>query len=126
MGICNNCNAEIVWPQPYVKGNPPNNPDGTAHRCKKSDSPVPNDKYPGKPTVVKWPTLNTEDKRPDMIELQEGSKVFTALAYENVLERVPDADTNGSLFGTMVNAEKTHLINLAKVRAIKQKESTDD
>jgi hypothetical protein len=123
MGICKNCNGEITWPQPYVKGNPPNNPDGTPHRCKKSDQPVKGDIYPGKQIEVTWPTIDIDDKRPDMVELQEGSKGFTALAYENVLERVKDIDTNGSLFGTMVNAEKTHLINLALIKAIKSKES---
>ena len=40
MSKCNNCQQEIAWPKPYVKGNLPNNTDGSPHRCK-TDKPEP-------------------------------------------------------------------------------------
>ena len=35
---CKNCGISLVWAKPYVKGNPPVNPDGTKHIC---DAPAP-------------------------------------------------------------------------------------
>lgn len=30
---CQTCGTSLVWKKPYVKGEPPVNPDGTSHRC---------------------------------------------------------------------------------------------
>ena len=34
MTECKNCKAELVWKQPYHKGDLPVNPDGRMHSCK--------------------------------------------------------------------------------------------
>lgn len=119
MSNCKNCGNEITWKTPYVKGDGPLNVDGSPHKCQKSSQPRQD--YVKETVETNWPTLKVLDKRPDMVQLQEGSIVFTALAVENVLARVPEINKNGNLFGQMVNAEKTHLINLALVKAIKER-----
>jgi len=43
MKTCNNCDKEIKWPEPYVKGNLPLNLDGSEHRCK-SEAPEKQDR----------------------------------------------------------------------------------
>ena len=36
---CKQCNSEIKWKSPYVKGDRPLNEDGSVHTCKKPDTP---------------------------------------------------------------------------------------
>ena len=68
---------------------------------------------------VKWEILQKEDYTPDMQELVLGLKTMRSLAYQDAKDVHPDMAENSNVFGTIVNANITHLINLAKVKAMK-------
>ena len=114
MGNCKNCGQEIIWKTPYVKGDGPLNQDGSPHRCKKQE------KSPNAPEKVEWYKITDEEKTSDMKQLVLGLKLMQGLAYEYVKELHPDMPENTNTFGQIVNANISHLINLAKVKAIKE------
>ena len=120
MGNCNRCQAEITWPQPFVKGNKPLNPDGSQHFCKvgekKEEYKSPNQSLFD---TVKWDKLTEDEKTSDMLELVIGLKTMRALAYQDTKDVHPDMPENSNTFGQIVNANVSHLINLAKVKAMK-------
>ena len=118
MGNCNRCQAEITWPQPFVKGNKPLNPNGTPHFCeqKKEEYKSPNQSLFD---TVKWDKIPEDEKTSDMLELVIGLKTMRALAYQDVKDVHPDMPENSNTFGQIVNAGISHLINLAKVKAMK-------
>ena len=123
MTKCNRCQQEIVWSEKYdpkaTNRSPPNNKDGTLHRC--GDSSAPSTTSP--PSILAgttrtlWSTMN--GKTPDMKNLQDGLITMTSLAYEIVKIDHPDLDDQGDKFGTIVNAKTGHLIELAKITAMK-------
>ena len=41
MSNCKNCNQEIKWKEPYVKGDGPLNLDGSFHKCQKKPQSEP-------------------------------------------------------------------------------------
>ena len=120
MGNCNRCQAEITWSQPFVKGNKPLNPDGSQHTCK---TQVKEEKYisPNQSLfdTVKWDKMPDDEKTSDMLELVIGLKTMRALAYQDAKDVHPDMPENSNVFGQIVNAGISHLINLAKVKAMK-------
>jgi len=69
-----------------------------------------------------WDIIDT--KSSDMIELQTGSNVMRALAYENTKNSYPDMDDQSQIFGTIVNAEKGHLIQMRLIKQIKDWEKS--
>ena len=71
-------------------------------------------------TVVNWTVLPEEDVSADMKQLMSGLDMMRALAYQNAKELHPDMSVNSNTFGQIVNANMTHLIQLAKVKAIKE------
>ena len=68
---------------------------------------------------VKWSTVPEDEKTEDMRELVMGLKVMRNLAYEDAKDIHPDMPENSNTFGQIVNAGISHLINLAKVKAMK-------
>ena len=119
MGNCNRCQAEITWPVPFVKGNKPLNPDGSQHFCKaekKEEYKSPNQSLFD---TVKWDIIPEDEKTSDMLELVIGLKTMRALAYQDAKDIHPDMPENSNTFGQIVNAGISHLINLAKVKAMK-------
>lgn len=117
MSKCNRCEAEITWPQPFVKGNKPLNIDGSAHFCKTQEKI---DRSPNQPDTVKWDKITDDEKTSDMLELVVGLKTMRALAYQDTKDVHPDMAEDSNTFGTIVNANVTHLINLAKIKAMKR------
>ena len=75
------------------------------------------------PTVesVKWEVLQKEDYTADMQELVLGLKTMRSLAYQDAKDVHPDMAENSNVFGQIVNAGMTHLINLAMIKALKTK-----
>ena len=116
MSNCNRCQAEITWPQPFVKGNKPLNKDGSQHTCKPKEERSPNQSLFD---TVKWDIVPEEEKTEDMKELVLGLKIMRRLAYEDAKGIHPDMPENSNTFGQIVNAGISHLINLAKVKAMK-------
>ena len=118
MSNCNRCQAEIIWPVPFVKGNKPMNPDNTPHFCntKKEEYKSPNQSLFD---TVKWDKIAEDEKTSDMLELVIGLKTMRALAYQDAKDVHPDMPENSNTFGQIVNAGISHLINLAKVKALK-------
>ena len=116
MSNCNRCQAVINWPVPFVKGNKPLNPDGTPHFCKAGAERSPNH-----PDTVKWSKIPEDEKSDDMRELVIGLKTMRGLAYEDAKDVHPDMAEDSNTFGQIVNAGISHLINLAKVKAIRGK-----
>ena len=55
-----------------------------------------------------------------MKQLIAGLNGMRALAYQNAKELHSDMNVNSNTFGQIVNANMTHLIQLAKVKAIKE------
>ena len=125
MTKCNRCQQEIVWSEKYdanaTKRSPPNNKDGTPHRCA-TGTTNPLESHQSESNRTLWSTLN--NKTPDMKNLQDGSSMMRALAYESVKIDHPDMDDQSGVFGTIVNAEKGHLIQLALIKALKDWEKS--
>jgi hypothetical protein len=69
---------------------------------------------------VNWLVIEEEEQSEDMKQLLAGLKGMRALAYQDAKELHPDMDDNSNVFGQIVNAGITHLIQLAKVKAIKE------
>ena len=115
MSNCNRCQGIITWPQPFVKGNKPLNPDGTPHTCNAKKETVNQPLFDN----VNWSTIPADEKTDDMVELVMGLKAMRALAYEDARDVHPDMPENSNTFGQIVNAGISHLINLAKVKAMK-------
>ena len=116
MSNCNRCQAVINWPVPFVKGNKPLNPDGTPHFCKTGQT---EQRSINEPERVNWESIPKDEQTEDMRELVLGLKAMRSLAYENTKELHPDMAENTNTFGQIVNANISHLINLAKVKAMK-------
>lgn len=112
---CNRCQAEITWKTPYVKGDTPLNPDMTKHICKTVAQQITNFES------VKWEILAKEEFTADMEELMLGLKTMRSLAYQDAKDVHPDMSENSNTFGQIVNAGISHLINLAKVKALRVK-----
>ena len=119
MGNCKNCGNDIIWKTPYVKGDGPLNPDSSPHRCKKQSDHQ--ERSPNQTLFdnVKWSRVPEDEKTDDMRELVMGLKVMRNLAYEDAKDIHPDMPENSNTFGQIVNAGISHLINLAKVKAMK-------
>jgi beta-galactosidase GanA len=71
-------------------------------------------------TIVNWTVIPEEEQSDDMKQLIAGLNGMRALAYQNAKELHSDMNVNSNTFGQIVNANMTHLIQLAKVKAIKE------
>jgi len=58
-------------------------------------------------------------------ELKEGLKAFKNIAYHLAKEEHPELDDQTNLFGQIVNANTSHLVQLALIKAIKTKGGSD-
>ena len=114
---CNRCQAEITWKTPYTKGDTPLNPDMTKHICQKATT----QQITTNLESVKWEILAKEEFTADMEELMLGLKTMRSLAYQDAKDVHPDMAENSNVFGQIVNAGISHLINLAKVKALRVK-----
>ncbi len=112
---CNKCGQTIEWKMPYTKGDKPMNPDGSEHQTTCQTKSVSQQVTQ---TKVNWTPLINQTK--DQKLLNDGLEQFISLAYEIVKKSHPELDTNGNSFGMIVNARTTQLIELAKVKAIKE------
>lgn len=70
--------------------------------------------------TVNWTEISEEDMSEDMKQLLAGLKGMRSLAYQDAKELHPEMSENSNTFGQIVNAGITHLIQLAKVKAIKE------
>jgi hypothetical protein len=70
-------------------------------------------------TKVNWNVL--DEKSADMEQLVLGLDSMRSLAYEYTKTNHPDLSENSNIFGQIVNANITHLIALALVKATKEK-----
>lgn len=119
MSNCKNCQMAITWKTPYTKGDGPLNLDLTPHKCTKKTFSVSQNQSIF--DNVKWEALPQEEWTEDMKELVLGLKAMRALAYKDAKDVHPDMPENSNTFGQIVNAGISHLINLAKVKAIRGK-----
>jgi hypothetical protein len=71
--------------------------------------------------TVNWIPISDDDKSEDMRELVIGLKTMRSLAYGDAKDMHPDMNEHSNTFGQIVNAGIGHLIELAKVKAIKEK-----
>ena len=112
---CNKCGQQIGWRQEggkYI----PLNIDGSDHKptCSGSKSVAPQVQE----TKVIWGKI--EKPTQDQEILREGLRQIRLLAYEFTKENHPELSDNSNLFGTIVNANITHLIGLAQIKATKE------
>lgn len=114
---CNRCQAEITWKTPYTKGDTPLNPDMSKHICQKATPQQITTNFES----VKWEILAKDEFTADMEELMLGLKTMRSLAYQDAKDVHPDMAENSNTFGQIVNAGISHLINLAKVKALRVK-----
>ena len=70
---------------------------------------------------VAWKELSEDEKSDDMKQLVLGLKSMRSLAYEDTKELHPGMSENSNSFGQIVYATTHNLIELAKVKAIKEK-----
>jgi hypothetical protein len=101
--------------------------DGKAHytktgECKDSiPTNTPNIQSMAQPEKkVEWVDAGEHTKEEDVIV--GGLERFRSLAYQDVKKLHPTLSVNSDKFGTIVNASITHMIGLAKVKAIKDSE----
>jgi len=131
---CPSCGKEIICRTKPASGNYPaklqwQDPDGKAHynydfktdttTCRDETSSIPNERSPNAPESVVWSKISEDEKTEEMKQLVIGLKMMRALAYEDAKQVHPDMAENSNTFGQIVNAGMSHLINLAKIKAIK-------
>jgi len=112
---CNKCGQQIGWRQDgdrYI----PLNTDGSDHKptCTGSKPSTPQVQE----TKVVWGELGKST--PDQELLKAGLHQIRLLAYEFTKENHPELGDNSNLFGTIVNANISHLIGLAQIKATKE------
>ncbi len=71
-------------------------------------------------TKVNWVKISEDDKSEDMKQLVLGLESMRSLAYEDAKKTHPEMSESSNTFGQIVNAGISHLIELAKVKAIKE------
>ena len=123
-GNCYRCNGLITCGEGYEKKPTWKNSDGKSHynkdgTCRNGIGVVETSSVlPPATTKINWPKI--EEKSDDMKQLVMGLESMIFLAWENTKKTHPDLDENSNIFGQIVNAKTTHLIQLAKVKAIKE------
>jgi hypothetical protein len=70
-----------------------------------------------------WPNSPT-DYTPDQTNLMDAEQIYCKMAFDLVKSMHPTMDENSNTFGQIVNAKEGHLIQLAKVKAIRDLEIT--
>ena len=66
-----------------------------------------------------WPTAPAQ-YTPDQQNLMDAEEIYCKMAYDIVKTMHPTLDENSNLFGQMVNAKESHLVQLAKIKAIRE------
>ena len=69
---------------------------------------------------MNWVKISEDDKSEDMKQLVLGLESMRSLAYEDAKELHPEMNENSNTFGQIVYATTHNLIELAKVKAIKE------
>jgi hypothetical protein len=72
---------------------------------------------------TEWSNAELDEKGE---EFKEGLKAFKNVAYHLAKEEHPELDDQTNLFGQIVNANTSHLIQLALIKAIKTKGGISD
>lgn len=67
-----------------------------------------------------WANAELDEKGEEILE---GLKAFKNIAYHLAKEEHPEMSDQDNLFGQIVNANTTHLVQLALIKAIKTKET---
>ena len=65
-----------------------------------------------------WPSAPAQYS-PDQQNLMDAEEIYCKMAYDIVKTMHPSLDENSNLFGQMVNAKESHLVQLAKIKAIR-------
>lgn len=76
---CNRCNAEIKWPEPYVKGNLPLNLDGTQHKCQKQEtlsSTKPSSKLEPSEALAECAAFRNQFEQLDAAKFESLAKIY--------------------------------------------------
>jgi hypothetical protein len=98
--------------------------DGTSHYDREGDCKINQMPKSVAQTVtetkVNWVSISDDEKSDDMKQLVLGLESMRSLAYEDAKKTHPDMSENSNVFGQIVNAGISHLIELAKVKAIKE------
>ena len=135
---CPSCKQKIYCRTKQASGNFPaklqwQDEDGKAHysfdfatkltSCKSETKTEPktSNQNPFLDEKVVWDILQTEEYTDDMKELVLGLKTMRSLAYQDAKDVHPEMSENSNTFGQIVNAGISHLINLAKVKALRTK-----
>lgn len=114
---CNKCGATIGWKESNGKWIPLNE-DGSEHKNTCTGSQSQSTEQRVLDTKVVWEKL--DEKSEDQLQLVAGLREVRSLAYEFTKENHPELSENTNLFGTIVNANITHLIGLAQIKATKE------
>ena len=115
---CNKCGQQIGWRQEGDKWTPLN-ADGSDHKSTCSGKPTSDEvQFKVQETKVIWGKIDKPTQ--DQEILSEGLRQIRLLAYEFTKENHPELSDNSNLFGTIVNANITHLIGLAQIKATKE------
>ena len=69
--------------------------------------------------TVNWPTLAGE-YTPDQEATLQAEEIYCQMAVEATKKLHPKLDPNSSTFGQIVSAKEGHLIQLAKIKAIRE------
>ena len=109
---CNKCGQPIGWRQEGDKYIPLNT-DGSDHKPTCGGS-----KPQTQDTKVVWGKLDEVSE--DQAILREGLRQLRLVAYEFTKENHPELSDNSNLFGQIVNANISHLIGLAQIKATKE------
>lgn len=72
-----------------------------------------------------WPSSPAQ-YTPDQTNLMDAEEIYCKMAYDIVKAMHPNLDENSNLFGQMVNAKESHLVQLAKIKAIRELRSEKD
>ena len=79
-------------------------------------APEKNREFVNEKTI--WPTAPAQ-YTPDQQNLMDAEEIYCKMAYDIVKTMHPSLDENSNLFGQMVNAKESHLVQLAKIKAIR-------
>lgn len=139
---CNKCACPLVWDRELKDPRPADKAKNkgwwredltkelhTLERCKKfqdsgeftlggsRQAPVKIESQ--KSETVNWPKI-VDDFSPEQIATLEAEEIYCIMAVEATKKLHPTLDPNSSTFGQIVSAKEGHLIQLAKIKAIRE------
>lgn len=134
---CNKCTCPLVWDRDLKDPRPADKAKNkgwwredltkelhTLERCKKfQDSgefkKTSQTSESQKSESVNWPKM-VYDFSPEQIATLEAEEIYCIMAVEATKKLHPALDPNSSIFGQIVSAKEGHLIQLAKIKAIRE------